>query len=316
MAPPLHCPVVKRPQQYFILTHITAEQIVLLKKLSLKVEKKQRRALFLKHFCVLWCFQLPPSTSIHSGWQQGYMSRFWKLWQKPGEGSVKGVAWIYTDKRKADLIIFYLPPPPFQLSDHFAEWGCKLCADARQFSPGSGNKYLQARVQSETTINTHSCPGSVTSLNTHLHTYKHTPTHWYLCSPNPYSLQLHHSSDARHTACLVFQWCANFIRFHLPAHQINFSPTFATVTSLLFHQNRTNTTSPALISKKMQKPTLFCTKHNLKSSHSETSWNAPGHGVLAFLYERLKRLKKWFTSPKLACPQAPPSKKKSQTCET
>lgn len=108
MAPPLHCSVVKRPQQYFILTHITAEQIFLLKKFSLKAEKKQRRAVFLKYFCVLWCFQLPLSPSIHSRWQPGYISWFWKRWQKPGEGLVKGVAWIYTDKRKADLIIYCL----------------------------------------------------------------------------------------------------------------------------------------------------------------------------------------------------------------
>lgn len=68
-----------------------------------------------------------------------------------GEGLVKGVAWIYTDKCKADLIIsrlvfsecFVVPLPR------------KLCPDARHFSPVSEDKYLQACVRSETTINTH-----------------------------------------------------------------------------------------------------------------------------------------------------------------
>lgn len=249
-----------------------------------------------------FCFQLPPSTPIHSGWQQGYINRFWKLWQKPGEGLVKGVAWIYTDKRKADLIIYCLvfcwPPPPFQLSDHFAEWGWKLCADARHLSPGSGDKYLQACVQSETTVNTHSCPGSVTSQN--------TLTHWYLRRLNPYS-----SASSLKWRSSYGQLSFSVIRFHPSAHQIDFSSTFAAVRSLLFHQNRTNTSSPALIFMKMWTPSLFCTKYNLKSSHSKTSWNAPGHGVLALLYERLKRLKKWVTSHKPAWPQAPHPPKKS-----
>lgn len=73
-----------------------------------------------------------------------------------------------------NTLIFIVPcsqyplprPIPTIHSKHFPHRVFRLCAGARLYGPGSGDKYLQACVQSDRTIKTHSCRGPLTSKNT------------------------------------------------------------------------------------------------------------------------------------------------------
>lgn len=73
-----------------------------------------------------------------------------------------------------NTLIFIVPcsqypvphPIPTIHSKHFPHRVFRLCAGARHYGPGSGDKYLQACVQSDRTIKTHSCRGPLTSKNT------------------------------------------------------------------------------------------------------------------------------------------------------